>query len=119
MKPRESKPTTTALASAESVAERLFRSIRHLATGQGDVRSRLGVVGQTLEPLREKDFPVTLRAADFRWVMNQLTRHEPMLNEGRILATMNRVKNSTGQRIATRIFEIYSKVQDIRSRPLL
>lgn len=105
------------VAAAESVLERVFLSIRHLATAKGDVRSRLKVVGVTLAPLLEQEFPAELRE-DFRWVMQQLTRHDPVFKEGRIEATMNRIQNSTGEKIATRIFEIYSNLQEIRGRPL-
>ncbi len=106
------------LAAAESLAERVFRSVRHLAIGKGDVRSRLKVVGVTLVPLLESEFPAELRE-DFCWVMEQLTRYKPEFEEGRIEATMNRIRNSTGEKIATRIFEIYLKLQDIRNRPIL
>jgi hypothetical protein len=106
------------LSAAESVVERVYLSVRHLAVGKGDVRSRLKVVGVTLVPLLENEFPIELRE-DFRWVMEQLTRYESVSKEGRIEATMNRIQNSTGEKIASRIFEIYSKLQNIRRRPLL
>ncbi len=69
-------------------------------------------------PLMAKEFPVEVRD-DFQWVIYQLTRYEPRFNEGRLEATMNRIRNSTGEKIAKRIFEIYEKIQDIRGRPLL
>ena len=107
-----------AKAAAESVVERLYLSVRHLATAKGDVRSRLVSVGVTLAPLQEGEFPETLRS-DYRWIMNQMTRYEPQYGEGRIEATMNKIQNTTGEKIAQRVFEMYSTVQQIRGNPLV
>jgi hypothetical protein len=69
-------------------------------------------------PLMAKEFPDEVRD-DFQWVLEQLTRFEPQFEEGRMEATMNRIKNSTGEKIAKRIFEMYERIQDIRGRTLL
>ena len=116
--PSSSQVWKNDLAAAESVVERLYLSVHHLATARGDVRSRLIGVGTTLAPLLEREFPKELRS-DYRWVMAQLTHYEPVYNEGRIEATMKRIKNATGEKIAKRVFEMYSKVQQMRSYPLL
>ena len=104
--------------TAESVVERVYRAVRHLATGQGDVRARLCIAGFILIALKADEFPPELRA-DFRWVFAQLTRHDPIASEGRIVATMKRIQNSTGEKIAIRIFDIYSRLQAGRGHPLL
>ena len=105
-------------SAANGVVERVYFSVHQLAVGEGDVRSRFKVAGFTLAALQERDFPSESRE-DFRWVMEQLTRHK---SEGRtraIEATMYRIKNSTGAKIATRILDIYSKLQAIRNCPVL
>lgn len=105
---------------AESVVSRVYESVKALCTGQGDVRERLIVAVQLLLPLNTEQFPASLRS-DFLWVIEQSTKYEPNY-EGRIgnlEATMRRIKKSTGQKIANKIFHIYSVIQDIRGFPLL
>lgn len=103
---------------AESVIERVHLAIETLATGPGDVRSRLKRAGITLTPLQVREFPEELRR-EFQWIMEQLTRHDPVRSEGRIEATMSRIQNSTGEMIAKRLFALYSKLQEMRGSPLL
>lgn len=105
---------------AEAVVARVYESVKSLCTGQGDVRDRLIIAVQILLPLSPEQFPVSLRN-DFLWVLQQATKFEPA-NQGRIgtiEATMRKIKNSTGQKIANKIFNIYSAIQDIRGFPLL
>jgi hypothetical protein len=105
---------------AESVVERLYLSVEHLCTTQGDVRKRLVGAIMTLLPLQTREFPDDLQD-DFDWVINQSTKYESQIPqyEGRIEATMKRIRNSTGEKIAKKIFPIYSRIQDIRGFPLL
>jgi hypothetical protein len=105
-------------AAAESVIERVYLTVETLATEPGDVRSRLKSVGIILAPLQAREFPENLRK-DFEWIMEQLTRYDVVGSEGRIEATMNRIKNSTGEKIAKRIFALYSELQEMRGSPLL
>jgi len=107
-------------SQAESVVERMYRAVESLCTGQGDVRNRLIIAIELLLPLDEREFPECIRC-DFVWVLKQATKFESVYPEhiGRLQATMRRIKNSTGEKIALRIFEMYSKIQDIRGFPLL
>ena len=107
-------------ANAESVVERLYLAVLHLSVGKGDVRSRLITVGDDLFPLLETDFPEELQD-DFKWVQMQMTKYESKYPQfsGDVEVTMRRIKNSTGQKIAEKIFEIYARVQEIRGNPLL
>ena len=107
-------PDPQSMAAAASVHERLNRALVALATGRGDVRSRLEPAAMALDPLQATDFPAQLQA-DFRWIMEQLQRYEPNRGEGRIKATLQRIQNSTGEKIAHRIVELHEKVQLIRS----
>ena len=74
----------------------------------------------TLLPLRTMEFPDELRE-DFDWVMEQSTKYKSQIleYESNIEATMRRIRNSTGEKIAKKIYSIYSRVQDIRGFPLL
>ena len=104
--------------AAESVIERVYLAVETLATEPGDVRSRLKSAGIILAPLQAREFPEQLRE-DFEWIMEHLTRYDAIGPEERIEATMNRIKNSTGEKIAKRIFALYGELQEMRGSPLL
>lgn len=89
--------------------ERLLLAVEALATGAGDVRSRLRSAFYSIMPLRPDDLPAQVRA-DFEWVMRELTKREPTGREGRLNATLYRMRNRTGVRIAQRIVVVYRRV---------
>jgi len=107
-------------AAAESVVERVYLAVQQLCTGRGDVRNRLEVAVMTLLPLQVRNFPGSLQK-DFEWVIRESTKYKSPYPQfrGDLEATMMRIRNSTGQKIAQRIFNIYSAIQDIRGFPLL
>lgn len=109
-----------AKGQAESVVKRLYEAVEYLCIGRGDVRNRLKGAVVTLIFLREENFPEHLRE-DFVWIKTQVTKYksENPKYEGDIDTTMRRIKNSTGEIIAKRIFRLYSDIQDIRGFPLL
>jgi len=76
------------------------------------------VVASILLPLRIDEFPADLQR-EFCGIMNQITKYEPVANEGRIEATLYRIRNSTGEKIAIRIFNIHAKLQEIRGHSYL
>ena len=105
--------------AAESVIERLYLATKQLATSSGDVRKRLQAAVVTLLPLQAQEFPEELRE-DFRWVISESTKFQSGSEfRGDLEATMRRIRNSTGEKIAERIFHIYSRLQEIRGFPLL
>lgn len=65
-----------------------------------------------LHTLKESDFPHDLQA-EWRWVLKELTKSGPMKDsEGKVLVgsvenTMKKIRNSTGSKIASRIYELY------------
>ena len=114
---------------AEDVLEQVTLAIESLCVGKGDVRSRLETaVADHLTPLREQDFPCELRC-EFRKIIEQSTKHDardlyragyiPLaalspghdLYEGRIHATMRRIRRSTGVKIARDIWHLFSALQ--------
>lgn len=106
--------------AAESVRERVFLAVQDLCVGRGDVRSRLISAINTLIPLSPSEFPETLQS-DFEWIMSESTKYKsdiPM-HRSDLEVTMKRIQNSTGEKIAQRIFDIYKAIQDIRGFPLL
>lgn len=106
-------------SAAESVIERLYIAVESLCTGPGDARARLVDAAITLVPLRVVDFPKGLQK-EFEAIMDELTKYPARYKgEGRIHGTMAKIKNSTGSKIATRIWKLFGDVQELRDRPLL
>ena len=116
------------------VREKFFDAVRILATGPGDVRSRLltawrgplYVITEDKLPIKHKD--------DFKWIVCQLHRYkedwpgqlsdlkkkesiDPTFREkyshlypDQVEATLRRITNKTGAKIASRIFDIYDSL---------
>lgn len=107
-------------SQAESVVERVYLAVKHLCTARGDVRQRLVGAVWTLLPLQAHAFPPHLQK-DFDWIVEQSTKYQSQIPQyqGNLEATMKRIRNSTGEKIAARIFELYASIQDIRGFPLL
>ncbi|GGX09623.1 hypothetical protein [Undibacterium macrobrachii] len=106
--------------AAEAVVERVYLAVEQLCIGQGDVRKRLITSILTLIPLRECEFPECVQM-DFDWVIRESTKYKSKYPQfqGDLEVTMMRIRNTTGQKIAQRIFHIYSSIQSIRGFPLL
>ena len=114
-----SQMSPTVIGQAESVVQRVYQAVEHLCTAPGDVRARLRGAVMDLLPLQVREFPEHLQG-DFDWIRSQSTKYESEWpHEGTLDATMRRIKNSTGEKIAKRIFKLYSDIQDIRGFPLL
>lgn len=83
--------------------EKFIDAVHSLTTGAGDVRSRLRLAYGHFHPVREKNLPDELKD-DYSWVMNQL------LKFGSVSKTLSRIRNSTGIKIAERIWHIYTQL---------
>ena len=123
-------------ARAQDVIWRVTAAVEILCIGKGDVRSRLeSAVVYQLEPLRERDFPVALREK-FRRIMDASKRYDasdldkwiplPLGSplgeshtqfQGRIQATMRRIRRSTGAKIAQDIWTLYQELLEIAGLP--
>lgn len=96
--------------------EKLRTAIRYLALGEGDVRDRLCLVSKVLFRLHAEHLPVRL-VKDLVWVHRELTKYGPVLGKNgdvfknAVDHTMERIRNSTGRRIAERIYNIWVKVE--------
>lgn len=91
--------------------EKFMVAERKLALGKGDVRDRLRGAYKALRILHEEEIPPPLRS-DWHWIMNQLTRYGPEVDRDgtpyrtAVDHTMSRIRNSTGSRIAERIYQV-------------
>jgi len=61
-------------------------------------------------PVKEKDIPDEL-LEDFRWIKRELTKRVPVAKEGKMIATLERMQNRTGMKIAIRIYDLASKLK--------
>ena len=114
-------------AKAKDVLERVTGAIEVLCVGKGDVRNRLMPATSVLAPLRDQDFPTDLQD-QFRKIMKAATKYDasdfdrrlPLYpagswneRQGRIEATMRRIRRSTGQNIAQDIWSLYVRLRII------
>ena len=113
------KDMTPDMAAADSVFERMYLAVCALCIGPGDVRSRLIDVGIHLTPLMPSEFPSHLRA-DFMWITKHLTRFPARhQHEGAMEASMAKIQNSTGVKIAQRVLALFEEIQIIRGHPIV
>jgi len=94
--------------------EKLQQAARILATGRGDVRSRLRRTYRHLRVLRADDVPNDSKG-DLQWVKSAMVRYGPKVDQHGPLFdalehTMRRIRNGTGQKIAERICLMHSKL---------
>ena len=92
--------------------EKFNDALHSLATGPSDVRQRLRYAYSHFHTVRNKHLPEQLKI-DYKWVLKQLTRFGPVIGRdgnvlrGSVEETLNRIRNSTGSKIAERILHIY------------
>lgn len=90
----------------------LSQAVDILATGAGDVRSRLLEAYSVFHPLTPEHFPESLRK-DFEWVMKQLTKHGAYINtegeikKGAVQVSLQHMHNSTGVKIAKKLLQLH------------
>lgn len=91
---------------------KLSMAVREMAIGEFDIRSRLIEANHLwLSALSIDNFPDDLKD-DWRWIMKEMTKFGPYLNSnGEIMInavqfTMSKRKNSTGRKIAEKIYEL-------------
>ncbi len=95
--------------------EKLCDALYYLATGAGDVRERILSAYSRFHPLEERHFPEHLRN-DFKWVMDQLTKYEPVYDHkgniiiGQVENTLRHIRNSTGVKIAEKLLFLYHEL---------
>ena len=95
------------------VLEKFVMAVNSLATGPGKVQDRLIDAYLDIHVIRLVQMPKELRD-DFRWVTEMLTRREPRYRgQGRLYASLARMRNRTGVTIAQRIVYIKEKLETL------
>lgn len=96
--------------------EKMSTAIKILAISPGDVRSRLVKAYMELHTLEDNHLPPKL-IGEWKRIKLQLTKYGPVFNHkgevwfGSVQNTMNRIKNSSGARIAKKIFDLNLRLQ--------
>jgi hypothetical protein len=92
--------------------QKLELAILLLATGTGDIRSRLKIAYESeLHIIQEEDFPEQLRP-QWIWIKEKLTSVPPLRDDdgsitvGSLHRTVKRMRNSTGSKIAKRVIAL-------------
>jgi hypothetical protein len=91
---------------------KLRATIYSLATGPGDIRSRLAQTYKGFFTLKNEHFPKELQPT-WEWVIKELKKYGPIIREdgtvfrGSVENTCSKIKNNTGVKIAKKILEIY------------
>ncbi|CAN7470977.1 hypothetical protein LJR130_003803 [Variovorax sp. LjRoot130] len=89
--------------------EKLHAALYRLAVGEGDVRDRLRGAHRYLRMLSEDEVPPSIRE-EWSGILLALTRRGPMFGPNgdvwkpALDNTLDRIRNSTGRRIAERIY---------------
>ncbi len=94
--------------------EKLRNAVYLLATGEGDVRSRLRRVYRHIRGVNPGDVPSDMKR-DLQWVKNEMVKFGPLVDRYGVVLdahehTMRRIRNSTGKKIAERIYSMKSKL---------
>ena len=97
----------------EYVRTRLARAVHALATVEGPLAERLFHASLSLATLRVPDFADDQSRAEFGAILEMLTRHDAVANEGRVRATLARISAAEARAAAERILDL-----DERYRPL-
>ncbi len=112
---RKANSIMTFHGPAQYAHQLLSRAVDTLATAPGDVRSRLLQAYSGFHPLTPDHFPEPLRK-DFEWVIKQLTKREPYINnkgqvqKGSVQVTLEHMRNSSGVKIAEKLLQLHYAV---------
>jgi hypothetical protein len=89
----------------------LLSAERILAVGEGDVRRRLRMTYRHLRSLSAEELPAELRA-EWKIILRDMTRCGPQEKHewSALEHTMRCIRNSTGKRIAERIYILHARL---------
>lgn len=95
--------------------EKLRLLIHDLAVEPGDIRRRLKNSYVHISALSIEDLPDHLKS-DWAWIKHELTKHGPITDHngevimGSVNHTMGRIRNSTGTKIAKKIYQLFDRL---------
>jgi len=101
-------------------SEKIGNAVRILATSPGNVKKRLIQAERECLMLQEKDFPIELQK-NWKWVKETLNKKGPLIGpNGKVITgavenTLHFMRNSTGTKIATVIYNLNWELQNNES----
>ena len=90
---------------------KVAKAVNILATDEGDIKRRLLLAGESMFLVPPDGVPANVRE-DIVWIHEQLTRFDPVGSEGRLHATVRRIRRKTCSKIADRIMDVYYKLRE-------
>ncbi|MBC8147178.1 MAG: hypothetical protein H8E98_04260 [Bacteroidetes bacterium] len=90
--------------------EKMCDAVDVLAIGGGKITKRLESAYISFSPVTEKDFPDELKA-DYKWIMEKLTKKDPMFDEGSVRATLYGMHTKTAVKIAEKILDLRNRLE--------
>ncbi len=101
------------LITDDYIRARLARVVHALATADGPLPQRLFSASFAMSTLHPRDFVDQESRVEFGAILEMLTRHKALGNEGRLRATLARMSDAEARAVAERILEL-----DARYRPI-
>jgi hypothetical protein len=103
---------------AQYAYSKVSDAVSILATHPGDVRKRLCAAYSTFCEAPPEMLPPHIRS-ELEWVHEQLNRFPARYGEGTLHATLRRIRNSTGVKIAKRIMLVQALLEShlVTQRP--
>lgn len=92
----------------------ISRAVEILATNPSDIKKRLRVAGEDFLTVSPDGVPEKFRD-DIIWVIENLTSRKAFANEGDLAATLKHMKIDKCSKIASRILNIYTELNDYLS----
>jgi len=86
------------------------KAVDTMATHPGSIKDRLVAAYNQFAPVLEKDFPDELKA-DYKWVMEKLTKKDPIFDEGSVRATLYGMHTKTAVKIAEKILDLRNRLE--------
>ena len=91
-------------------SEKFAQAVYLLAIGEGDVRSRLRRAFFEIMPIQASLLPQSIQA-EYESIIAELTKREARYpDQGNFDETIRRMRNSTGAKIAKRIYNLSMKI---------
>lgn len=95
---------------AQYAYSKVSEAVNILASHPGDIRKRLGAAYLTFCEASPERLPPHIRS-ELEWVREQLNRFPARYDEGTLNATLRRIRNSTGVKIAKRILLVQALLE--------
>lgn len=98
------------------INSKLYSAVYVLATGEGDVRSRLADAYRFILILSPDEFPKQYQE-DWKWIKSELVKRGPInFGDEQVLGsvrnTLRKMRNKTASKIANKIVNIYFNMED-------